>query len=184
MNLRVIARFYEELNDYLPEPVRKRDVEFNFDGACSVGALIEKSQIPLSAVDLVLVNGEPALFTRMLSDQDRLSVFPVFETFDISVLTPLPGRPLRALRFVADRHLKTLSRHLRMLGFDTLIYEGADNSVLTSLVESGERILLTRSQELMDNPRITRGYLLKSSDSERQLFEVIERFDLAGMIKP
>ena len=74
---------------------------------------------PHTEVDLIIVNGDSADFKYPLQDGDRVAVYPVFESFDITLLTRLRDRPLRKTAFVLDVHLGKLARRLRMLGFDT-----------------------------------------------------------------
>ena len=51
-----LFRFYEELNDYLPERCRKRDFEVRFEKPVTVGKAIELLGVPRAEVDLVLIN--------------------------------------------------------------------------------------------------------------------------------
>jgi len=46
MIIEVLFRFYEELNDYLPEKCRKRDFVVRFDGPVTVGKAIESLGLP------------------------------------------------------------------------------------------------------------------------------------------
>jgi hypothetical protein len=87
-------RFYEELNDHLPPSRRKRTFTVAFGGRPEVGDLIAALGVPLAEVDLLLVDGESCGFERRLGGGERVAVYPVFERFDISSLTRLPGRPL------------------------------------------------------------------------------------------
>ncbi|MBD3345417.1 MAG: hypothetical protein GF401_10185 [Chitinivibrionales bacterium] len=51
-------RFYEELNDFLPEEKRKRRIYYVFTGKPSVKDAIEAQGVPHTEVDLIVVNGE------------------------------------------------------------------------------------------------------------------------------
>jgi hypothetical protein len=75
--------------------------------------------VPHTEVDLILVDGTSVRFSHKLRGGERVAVYPVFERLDISPLARLRPAPLRTPRFVADVHLGTLARHLRLLGFDT-----------------------------------------------------------------
>lgn len=103
--LTVTFRFYEELNDFLARPLRRRE----FDHACMRGAsvkhAIEALGVPHTEVELILVNGESAPFGRMLEDGDRVAVYPTFEAIDIRPLLRVRAAPLRVTRFIADAHL-------------------------------------------------------------------------------
>ena len=95
-------RFYEELNRYLPEHMRKTEFQVEFTENTSVGDLFEILRVPQMEVDLVLVNGKSENFKYILRDGDRVSVYPVFETLNIETITRLRAKPLRKLRFIAD----------------------------------------------------------------------------------
>ena len=85
-------------NDYLAEGCRKRDFEVRFEKPVTVGKAIESLGVPLSEVDLILVNGKSVSFRYRLKDGDRVSVYPIFEQLDISGLTRVRKRPLLKIR--------------------------------------------------------------------------------------
>ena len=94
----VLFRFYEELNDYLPEKDRKRDLRFDLNEPTTVGEAIAALGIPSGEVDLILVNGASVGLRYRLRDGDRVSVYPIFERFDISGVTKVRDKPLIKLR--------------------------------------------------------------------------------------
>lgn len=94
MNASITIRFYEELNDYLAGPLRKRDIPYRFRQPTTVGAAVEALGVPTAEVDLVLVNGVAVDFGHLLKDGDRLSVYPIFERLDISGVTRVRETPL------------------------------------------------------------------------------------------
>ena len=88
-------RFYEELNDYLPETIQKKEFTYPFERLTPVKKLIESIGIPSGEVDLILANGISVDFSYPVKDKDRLSVYPIFESFDISDITKVRDKPLR-----------------------------------------------------------------------------------------
>jgi hypothetical protein len=180
----VEVRCYEELNDFLPPQARKRPFPARFTHGDTVKALIEALGIPHTEVDLVLVNGASVGFSHPLSDGDRLSVYPVFESLDISTLTRVRPGGLRRTRFVLDVHLGRLAKLLRMLGFDAQYANDLDDGNLSRISASQARILLTRDRELLKRSAVTHGYYVRSTQALEQLREVIGRFDLAGRLRP
>jgi len=86
-------RFYAELNDFLPPERRFRSFPCSFSNTQTVKHLIESLGVPHTEVDLVLVNGESADFSRRVEDGDRVSVYPVFEAFDIASVTRVRREP-------------------------------------------------------------------------------------------
>jgi len=94
----VLFRFYEELNDHLPEKARKKELRFGFNGRTTVRTAITALGIPVGEVDLVLVNGRSVGLEHRLRNGDRVSVYPIFERFDISGVTKVREKPLIKLR--------------------------------------------------------------------------------------
>src|SRR5512141_2127853 len=139
-------RFYEELNDFLPEERRKREFAIEIDRARSVKDAIESAGVPHTEVDLILVDGRSVGFDHVLRGGERVAVYPMFERLDISPLVHLRPRPLRDPRFVADTHLGKLARHLRMAGFDVLWGNDWDDDRIVALSGAGRRTILTRDK--------------------------------------
>jgi len=177
-------RFYEELNDFLPPGRRKVEFVHEWKGIVSVKDIVESLGVPHTEVDLILANGESVDFAYRPQDGDRISVYPMFESFDISPAQRLRPRPLREPRFVLDGHLGRLARYLRMLGFDTLWSNDADDEALVHISQQQARTLLTRDQGLLKRKAVTRGYWVRSTAPREQLREVLERFDLYRAATP
>jgi uncharacterized protein len=177
-------RFYAELSDFLPKESRTKELVCNFDVGGSVKDFIESFGVPHTEVDLVLVNGIPVDFSYAVRDGDLVSVYPVFESLDISSVSRVRPAPLRALRFILDVHLGRLAAYLRMAGFDALYGKRASDSELASVVAHERRILLTRDRYLLMRTEVDRGYWVRSTEPRQQLLEVVNRFDLAGSIRP
>ena len=177
-------RFYEELNDFLPPSQRKVTFEHEWHGADSIKHLIESIGVPHTEVDLIVVNGASVDFAYRPQDGDRISVYPVFESIDISPVTRLRPQPLRETRFVADGHLGRLAAYLRMLGFDTWWQFDADDATLAKVSSDEHRILLTRDRGLLKRGLVTHGYYIRANLPRDQLREVIERFDLQRAANP
>src|SRR3981081_4081855 len=93
-------RFYEELNDFLPEERRKCQFAVEVDRARSVKDAIESVGVPHTEVDLILVDGRSADFAHLLRGGERVAVYPMFESLDVSPVQRLRPKPLRDPRFV------------------------------------------------------------------------------------
>jgi len=180
----ITIRFYEELNDFLPRESRKRDIEFTFAGRRSVKDLIESLGVPHVEVDLILANGKSVDFSYIVRDGDRLSVYPVFERFSIQGVTKLRPAPLRTTTFVLDVHLRKLARTLRLFGFDVDYDPHRDDPELAAIAEREKRILLTRDRGLLMRKIVERGLIIRNTDPERQIIEVLDRLDLWDAIHP
>ncbi|MBN2050089.1 MAG: Mut7-C ubiquitin/RNAse domain-containing protein [Spirochaetales bacterium] len=181
---RVLIRFYEELNFFLKDQEKHRDLPVAFPGRRSMKDLIESLGVPHVEVDLILVNGNPVAFDYIVQDGDRISVYPEFEGLDITGVTPLKDRPLRHTAFVADVHLHTLARKLRMLGFDTDYEKHRDDDILAAISQQEKRVLLTRDRQLLMRKNVSRGLYIRSTDPDTQVREVLHRLDLYRHLTP
>jgi len=177
-------RFYAELNDFLPPERRMVPFDYAFDGRQTVKHLIESLGVPHTEVDLVLVNGRSVDFTELVQEGDSVSVYPVFEAFDIAPVSRVRPQPLRHTKFVLDAHLGRLAAYLRMLGFDTLYRNDYTDQELARISAEEHRILLTRDRGLLKRSEVTHGYCVREAAPRRQLAEVVRRFDLAGSTAP
>ncbi|MGD9096295.1 MAG: Mut7-C RNAse domain-containing protein [Chromatiales bacterium] len=180
----VTIRFYEELNDFLPPERRKQDLLQPLNHPCSVKDFIENIGIPHTEIDLILVNGRSVDFSYQLQDGDRISVYPVFESLDITPVTRLRPKPLRKPRFVLDQHLGKLAHYLRMLGFDCLYRNDYHDPELAAISAREGRILLTCDRRLLMRKKVSRGYFVRERDPEGQLREVVQRLDLRHATSP
>ncbi len=177
-------RFYEELNDFLDPADRGKTLGYRFDGNPAVKDPIETLGVPHSEVDLILVDGNSVGFRHPLGDGERVAVYPVFESFDISSLQHLRPQPLRVTRFMVDVNLGKLARRLRMLGFDTCYGNRYEDVEIVEIARREQRIILTRDRRLLFRKAVSHGYWVRSDDPDTQLREVIERLDLAGQVDP
>jgi hypothetical protein len=177
-------RFYAELNDFLPPERRFTEFAYGFLDVATVKDRIQSFGVPHTEVDLILVNGEPVDFAYRVQNGDRVSVYPVFEAFDISGLTRLRPAPLRDPRFVLDVHLGRLAAYLRMLGFDASYRNQCTDERLAEVSRDEHRILLTRDVGLLKRGAVTHGHYVRATKPRQQLVEVVERFDLARLTKP
>lgn len=177
-------RFYAELNDFLPAVRRGRSFAHRFRGTPSVKDTIEAIGVPHTEVDLVLVDGVSVDFGHLLRGGERVTVYPMFERFDIAAESCLRPRPLRVTRFVLDVHLGRLARYLRLLGFDAVYTNEATDAEIAARSAAERRIVLTRDVGLLKRREVTHGYWVRSSDPRAQLTEVVRALDLAESMAP
>jgi uncharacterized protein len=181
---RLSFRAYRELNDFLPKPLRQRSFARDFVALGTIKDAIETLGIPHTEVDLILVNGESVSFDWRPQDGDRVSIYPLFESLDISSITRLRPRPLRESRFILDCHLGRLARYLRMLGFDCLFYAQCSDEHLVAISLDQQRILLTRDLELLKRKALTHAYYVRATRPQNQIEEIVVRFQLQNSFHP
>lgn len=177
-------RFYEELNDFLPEHRKKKDFEAEFSEKSSIENIIENFGVPPSKVDLVLINGKPVDFNYILQDGDRVSVYPVFELLNIQNVMLLRKVPLRRIQFIADLCLNNMVKPMRMLGFDVDFNPYYTTKEIIRISEKENRIILTTRKELVRSKSVTHGILMRPGTTIEQIKYVIEYLDVKDRIKP
>lgn len=177
-------RFYAELNDFLPEQQQKRSFSFAFVGKPSIKDSIEAIGVPHTEIDLILVDGNSVGFEYQIQGGEQVSVYPVFESLDITPLVHLQARPLRETRFVVDVNLGKLAQKLRLLGFDTCYRNDLDDEEIITTAIREQRIILTRDIGILRQKRVTHGYWVRSDDPGVQLQEVVRRLQLENNFKP
>jgi hypothetical protein len=181
---KAIFRFYAELNELLPVKIRFSDQEIEFNGRQTVKQLVESRGIPHTEVDLILANGQSIGFDYIPLEGELISVYPVFESFDVSSVNLLRPKPLKEPKFVLDGHLGRLASYLRMLGFDTSYRNDFGDVELAEISVVEKRILLTRDRGLLKRDKVTHGFLIKTRDPKEQLLSVVRRFELGRLINP
>ncbi len=92
------------------------------------------------------------------------------------------------LKFIVDNNVGKLAKWLRMMGYDTLFFEGKDawDMVRTALTDN--RVILTRDTQIMKRGVIASGrlkaILLQSDEPEKQQRQVVETLDLDCQFRP
>lgn len=180
---KVYLRFYEELNDFLLKEKKKKRFTHHYIDKTSVKDLIESLGVPHTEVDLVLVNGKSVNFKYLIDDGDDISVYPVFESLDISDVQHLRPKPLRRPKFICDVHLGRLGRYLRMMGFDVAYRNNFDDEEIVLISSKERRAILTKDRGILKRNEVTHGYFVRSTKVEEQVIEIINRFDLQKSIK-
>ncbi len=186
---RTTLRCYAELNDHLPARWRQRNMPVDFTPPLTVARLLSALAIPATDIELILIDGASAGLDASVPDGALISLYPVFERFDVSPLIRLRAAPLRAPRFLCDSHLGKLGRRLRLLGFDTVLAQditGDDpgDDALVRIARTQQRILLTRDRSLLARPDLTHALQIPQAPLEAQLRDLIERLQLSGSAAP
>ena len=109
-------RFYEELNDFLPPGQQKQTVTYSFEGNPGIKDPIEALGIPHPEIELIIVDGQSVGFDYQLRNDDRVAVYPMFESLDVTPLVRLRDEPLRRTAFILDVNLGKLARDRKSVG--------------------------------------------------------------------
>lgn len=175
-------RLYGDLGWFCGDVDRDGTVSMTVGAPRSVKDLVESLGVPHVEVGVVLVDGQDVGFDHLVPPATRIAVYPpLLDLTPSGSVWPAPPEPRR---FVADVHLGTLARLLRLLGFDTWYAIDADDGDLVERAIADGRILLSRDRRLLMRRVVTHGYCPRSSDPDEQLDEVAARYDLAGRVRP
>jgi uncharacterized protein with PIN domain len=179
---RVRLKFHGDLTFFLKSKTGSAVIERNLGEKTSVKDVIESCGVPHPEVDLVLVNKEPVDFVRLVAQEADIDLYPVQSECQLFKKKRLQVRSF--LRFIADGHLGTLARNLRLLGFDVAYDRQAQDRELLRVMERENRALLTRDRRLLMHAIVRNGYCPRSQNGDEQTTEVIRRFDLFDSITP
>ena len=176
--LKVILRFYEELNSHLPAHLRKRDFELESEEGTTIQSIIESLGVPAGEVDLILANGRSVGFEHEAKSGERISIYPVFESINIAGVTCLPHRPLRSTKFVLDSGLGDLAAHMKRIGQDVHFDSSDSWSKIMEISEKERRIIITSNPERFKSGEITHAILLPLAATEIQLQRIVDRLEI------
>jgi hypothetical protein len=177
-------RFYEELNDFLPKHRRKTDFEATFKGKRSIKDMIEALGVPHTEIDLILVNGNSVDFNYILQAEDRVSVYPVFESLNITNVTRLRKIPLRRNKFIADINLGDIVKYMRVLGLDLYYDPLLSTREIIEISKRENRVILTKSRKLLKFKDVSHGIFIRPGTTTEQIRRIIDFLDIKDKIKP
>ena len=181
-----VARFhfYGDLNDFLPRKRRRVWFKHPFKGNPAIKDSIESLGVPHVEVLGILVHGKSVGFSYQLRHKDKVAVYPNDKKIENLAIKRLQVKSFRHPRFILDAHLGKLARHLRLFGFDTFYKKDYSDRDIVGVVRDKRRIVLTRDIGLLKNKAIRHGYWIRTTDPEKQIREVVRRFDLGKKIRP
>ncbi len=92
------------------------------------------------------------------------------------------------LKFMVDHNVGKLARWLRMMGYDTRLFTGDNDSDIVTLARREGRVILTRDTQIMKRRLVTSGeiraLLMDSDQPEAQMRQVITTLKLNPEFNP
>ena len=89
---------------------------------------------------------------------------------------------------MVDHNVGKLARWLRMMGYDSLFFDGAEDSQMVRQALAEGRMILTRDTEVMKRRVIGSGrlkaILIESEEPERQMRQLLSSLDLLEGARP
>ena len=168
--MEITVAFDQRLHLFVNAAQRVPGATVRCDGVSTLGHVVESLGVPLTEVGVLRVDGLPAAPGHVPRQGERIEIDAV----------PLPQPPPHAdapPRFLADIHLGTLTRRMRLLGLDTA-YENPDvgDAALAARSAAEERIMLSRDRGLLHRRELFAGAYIYSHRPTEQLDEVLTRF--------
>jgi uncharacterized protein with PIN domain len=95
---------------------------------------------------------------------------------------------VREYRFIIDHNVGKLARWLRMMGYDSVFFNGSNDSDMVKQALSEGRIVLTRDTAIMKRRVVTNGQLsvvlIESEEPEKQIRQVMDVLGLDQRFQP
>jgi uncharacterized protein with PIN domain len=88
------------------------------------------------------------------------------------------------MKFVVDCMLGKLAKWLKILGFDTVYLNKAEDRDLLQIARRQRRILLTKDHGLLEAAKNVRSLFVKSDDWPEQLVQVLDTYGLREAVRP
>ncbi len=96
--------------------------------------------------------------------------------------------PENSLKFITDENVGKLTKLLRLLGYNTVYFQGENDSQLVRRAFAENRIILTRDTHILERRPVTSGkvkaILIKSDNINDQIQQVVSELDLKSHISP
>ncbi len=181
---RATFQFQGELNFFLPPHQQSVSFTHQFRECPSVKDAIESLGVPHPEVNSIVVNGQAVDFSYLVRDEDGIIVYPISVAPNIIPTIPLQPPLPKIPRFILDVHLGKLASSLRMLGFDTLYRNDYEDAEIALVASQDKRIVLTRDKGVLMRNLVTLGYYIRETDPDKQIVEVLKRFNLPAVVKP
>ncbi len=91
-------------------------------------------------------------------------------------------------KFIVDNNVGKLAKWLRMMGYDTLFFNGSNDSRMIAIALAEGRIVLTKDTQIMKRGVITKGrikaILPQSDEPELQMHQIRDSLSLDCQFKP
>ncbi len=92
------------------------------------------------------------------------------------------------MKFIVDINVGKLAKWLRIMGYDTLLFDSSDDSRMIVIALKEDRIIITRDTQIIKRRVVTSGRLkvtlITSDEPEQQIHQVIENLKLDCHFRP
>jgi uncharacterized protein len=77
-------RCYGELNEYLPASWQQGSFKLTVSYRITIIDILKLCRVPIDEIDLILANGDAVDFDYQIKSYDKLSIYPIFRSIDIT----------------------------------------------------------------------------------------------------
>ena len=92
------------------------------------------------------------------------------------------------LKFIVDHNVGKLAKWLRMMGYDTMFFNGDDDSRMIAIARKEGRVILTKDTQIMVRRLVTTGQIkaifIHSDEPEAQMRQVVDTLKLDPQYNP
>ena len=174
--------FHQPLQKLLRSRNRESLQPIDFKGHQTIKHLVESLGVPHTEIGMLQVMETRIGFGYLVKNRDVVHVYPATALQDHLSGMFKDGQISIPPRFILDNHLGKLAGDLRMLGFDADYSNQYQDQELAESAIAQKRILLTRDRQLLMRKLIQYGYLVRSINTDEQLLEILQRFNLSAGI--
>ncbi len=97
-------------------------------------------------------------------------------------------RSTSSLKFIVDNNVGKLAKWLRMMGYNTVFFDGSNDSHMVGTALAEGRVILTRDTQIIKRRVVTSGQLevilITSDDPGQQIRQVIDTLHLDCQFRP
>ena len=97
-------------------------------------------------------------------------------------------RLINAPKFIVDNNVGKLVKWLRIMGYDTLFFDGSNDSYMIATALAEGRVILTRDTQIVKRRVVASGQLkvilIQSDEPELQMQQVINTLNLDCQFRP
>jgi uncharacterized protein len=141
----------------------RRRLRFHPDD--TVGHLVQAAGVPLTEVGALRLDGAATTASARAAPGSRIEL----DEADRPEVPPAGG-------YLLDVGLGALARRMRLLGLDVGWSNDADDPDLVARAVGEDRVLLTQDRRLLMRRALQRGALVRGSDPDDQVTDVLDRF--------
>jgi uncharacterized protein len=161
-----------------------RELERPLPHGATTKSLAEGVGVPHTEIDGLCLDGRWGGFEAHPEPGSLLELHPWATPRRVPPHARLLREHAEAPSFVADVHLGSLMRRLRLAGFDVRFDPAMDDAALARTSAEEDRVVLTRDRKLLMRKVVERGCLVLAEGLDAQLAQVFCRFELSRFIRP